>query len=74
MSPRLPRLTGKDVCKILERKGFTLKRVRGSHHFYVKDGVSAYVTVPVHGGEILHPKTLKSVLTQAKLTPEDLEK
>lgn len=72
MSPRLPRLTGKEMCRVLERKGFVLKRIKGSHHHYSNAGMEGYVTVPLHGKEVLKPKTLKSILNQAKLDIEDL--
>ncbi len=74
MSPRLARLTGKEMCSILEKRGFVLKRVRGSHHIYARPGIEGYVTVPVHGKEILKPKTLKSIIKQAELNHEDFVK
>jgi len=32
--PRLPPLTPQKVIRILEKKGFVLDRVSGSHHIY----------------------------------------
>ena len=29
-----------------------MKRVRGSHHIYAKEGLSARISVPVHGGTL----------------------
>jgi len=29
-------ISGKDFAKILEKNGWTLMRVKGSHHIYVK--------------------------------------
>ncbi|MGK7932804.1 MAG: type II toxin-antitoxin system HicA family toxin, partial [Microcystaceae cyanobacterium] len=29
-------ISGKKLCKIVEKKGWTLKRVTGSHHIYQK--------------------------------------
>ncbi len=74
MSPKLARITGKEMCSILEKHGFLLKRVKGSHHIYARPGLDGYVTVPVHGNEILKPKTLKSIIKQAELDPDDLVK
>lgn len=34
MSGKLPALTGSEVIEALERGGFILFRIRGSHHFY----------------------------------------
>lgn len=30
----IPSFTPKELCKVLEKKGFELKRVKGSHHYY----------------------------------------
>jgi len=40
-------MTGKEVIKILERHGWEVLRVNGSHHRMGKDGLRT--TVPVHG-------------------------
>jgi predicted RNA binding protein YcfA (HicA-like mRNA interferase family) len=71
MTPRLARITGKEMCSLLEQKGFLLKRVKGSHHIYTRPGLDGYVTVPVHGKEILKLKTLKSIIQQAELNLDD---
>jgi predicted RNA binding protein YcfA (HicA-like mRNA interferase family) len=34
MTERLPRITAKDVLKVLERTGFSLARQSGSHMIY----------------------------------------
>ncbi|MEW6172408.1 MAG: type II toxin-antitoxin system HicA family toxin [Bacillota bacterium] len=57
----------------LERGGFTLVRIRGSHHYLRRPGGRVLVTVPVHAGEVLKPKLLKSILKQANLTLEEFK-
>ena len=42
-------VSGKDFCRLLESRGWRLKRVRGSHHIYTKEGIAARISVPVHG-------------------------
>ncbi|WP_419939529.1 type II toxin-antitoxin system HicA family toxin [Candidatus Palauibacter sp.] len=42
-------LSGKDFCRLIEAHGWQLRRVRGSHHIYSKEGVAARISVPVHG-------------------------
>ena len=54
---------------MLERSGFTLVRQSGSHRIY-KNAAGRRTTVPFHAGEILHPKTLRSILRDAGLTVE----
>jgi len=70
---RLPRVTGDEVVAALKRAGFVLVRIRGSHHHLRKPGAKNLVTVPVHTGEIIKPKLLKSILEQASMTVEEFE-
>jgi predicted RNA binding protein YcfA (HicA-like mRNA interferase family) len=71
--PKLPRLNAKQIVSVLEKSGFSLVRQSGSHMIY-KNSEGNRVTVPFHGSKVLHPKLLKSILRDANLTPEDLEK
>lgn len=71
MTPRMPRVSGKDVVAALRRGGFKLIHIEGSHH-YLESPAGQLVTIPVHGTKILKPKTLKSILEQAGLTFEEL--
>lgn len=66
MSERLPRVTADEVIKALEHVGFFLARQSGSHKIY-KNEEGKRVTVPYHVGRILHPKVLKSILSDADL-------
>ncbi|HAP93011.1 MAG TPA: hypothetical protein DCM26_00090 [Desulfotomaculum sp.] len=68
---RLPRVTAKEVFNALARNGFEIIRTSGSHHFLHRPG-SGIVTVSIHSGEIIKPKTLKSILKQAGLTVDEL--
>ena len=63
-------ISGKKLAKILERKGWRLIRVRGSHHRYQKNNVS--ISIPIHGNQDLKIGLLKSVMKQANLTESDL--
>ncbi len=65
-------ISGKRLCRIVEQKGWTLKRVTGSHHIYVKQGINAILSIPVHGNRDLPKGTLKSLLKDAGLTEDDL--
>jgi predicted RNA binding protein YcfA (HicA-like mRNA interferase family) len=69
--PKLPRLTAREICTILERVGFSIARQSGSHIIY-KNAAGRRATVPFHASKILHPKVLKSILRDADLKPEDL--
>ena len=70
--PRLPHITGSEAVRALRRAGWQIDRVRGSHHVLTHtDQPGATVVVPVHAGEILKPKTLGSILDQARLSVEE---
>ncbi|ERN41357.1 putative periplasmic or secreted lipoprotein [Rubidibacter lacunae KORDI 51-2] len=64
---------GKKLCKILEKRGWVLKKVTGSHHIYEKSGESKIVSVPVHRNRDLKIGTLKSIMNIAQLLEEDLQ-
>lgn len=71
---RLPRASGRAVVRALQRGGFRLSHVRGSHHYLTKPGIAALVVVPVHGNQTLPAGTIRSVLRQAGLTAEELHR
>ena len=70
--PRLPTISGAELIKILERKGYVQMRTRGSHvRLYPPDFPPEVkkVTVPLH--KQLKPGTLSSIIKDAGLTLED---
>lgn len=46
-------ISGKILCRLLEEKGWKLKRINGSHHIYAKENSIKRISVPVHGDEPL---------------------
>jgi predicted RNA binding protein YcfA (HicA-like mRNA interferase family) len=50
---------GKDFAKILERNGWSLLRVQGSHHIYGKAGSDVRLSVPIHGNRPLKTGLLR---------------
>lgn len=69
---RLPRVGGKEFVRFLEGQGFTVLRVRGSHHFLARG--SDHTTVPVHGNEPLKIGTFRSILRDIRLSPAEFER
>ena len=65
-------VSGKRLCKIVEKKGWTLKRIKGSHHIYDKEGVVQILSVPVHKNQALKIGTLKALMKVAGLSEDDL--
>jgi predicted RNA binding protein YcfA (HicA-like mRNA interferase family) len=70
---RSPRVTDDDLIAALERVGFRVLRVKGSHHFLRhEDGRST--VVPVHSGETIGPGLLHRILRDCQLTADQLGK
>jgi predicted RNA binding protein YcfA (HicA-like mRNA interferase family) len=68
----LPNCSGRRVLRALERAGFSLVRVTGSHHIMRHPGPpQRSVTVPVHKSGDLKRATLFSIIKQSDLSVED---
>ncbi|MBX9791578.1 MAG: type II toxin-antitoxin system HicA family toxin [Pirellulales bacterium] len=65
-------VSGKRMCRILERYGWICKRVKGSHHAYQKPGTPKTIIVPVHANKDLKPGTQQAIMKDAGLIDSDL--
>lgn len=66
MSAKLPALTGADVIRALERGGFAVLRVRGSHHF-LRHPDGRKTVVAFHAGETIGRGLLSKILRDCGL-------
>lgn len=64
-------VSGKQLCQVLEKHGWTLQRIRGSHHIYGTPGNPAILSVPVHGNRDLKRGLLRQLMKDAGLTEDD---
>ena len=68
----LPALTPKAVMKILEKHGFILDRIKGSHYIYYQPKTKRIVVVPMHKGSL--PKgTLLEILKQSGIERDNFK-
>lgn len=65
-------ISGKRLCKIVEQKGWILRKITGSHHIYENSEVSQILSIPVHRNQDLKIGTLKALMKIADLSEEDL--
>lgn len=65
-------ISGKELCKILEKKGWKLRNIKGSHFVYVKQGYSERITVPVHSNKDLKIGLLKMIMKIADINEDEL--
>ncbi len=66
---KLPRVSGRDCVRVLERCGFTVKRQKGSHIVMRRDTPFAQVVVPDH--RELDRGTLRAILQGAGVSAEE---
>jgi predicted RNA binding protein YcfA (HicA-like mRNA interferase family) len=65
-------ISGKRMCRILEKHGWVKVRSKGSHHAFQKPGQPETIIVPVHGNKDLKRGTQHDIMKQAGLTETDL--
>jgi len=71
VSAKLPAVNGKQVIAALEKEGWYVKRVRGSHHVLRHPSIPDAIPVPVHGNRQVKRGTLASVLRAAGISREE---
>lgn len=72
--PKLPRLSGKALLRIILKRGFVIDRQSGSH-IIVEHGTRKELTttIPVHTNEDLPIGTLKKIMRDLELIADDLQ-
>jgi len=65
-------ISGKELARLLERHGWQLMRINGSHHIYGRSGSMARLSVPIHGNELLKTGLLRHLLKLADISEDQL--
>lgn len=65
-------VSGRELARVLEHRGWNLLRIQGSHHIYGKPGLNIRLSVPVHGAKPLKTGLLNHLMKLANLTEQDL--
>jgi predicted RNA binding protein YcfA (HicA-like mRNA interferase family) len=73
MPAALPAVPGAKLVKALERAGFTVTRVSGSH-YVMRHPDGHTVVVPVHAGKDMAKGTLRNILSIIGMTADELRK
>lgn len=58
-------VSGRKFCRMLEKDGWTLTRIRGSHRVYDKPGEVISISVPVHANTALKKGLLLRLAKEA---------
>jgi len=67
---RLPTISSRKMCQVLESLGFELVRRKGSHLFYCHPDGRATV-VPYHAGEDLGRGLVRAILRDIEVSRDD---
>ncbi|MGY4513805.1 type II toxin-antitoxin system HicA family toxin [Bradyrhizobium sp. USDA 3650] len=65
-------ISGREFARIVERHGWSLLRISGSHHIYGKPGSIVRLSVPIHGNKPLKAGLLRHLIKIAELSDADL--
>ena len=68
----MKQVSGREFARIVERHGWSLLRIKGSHHIYGKAGSNVRLSIPVHGNTPLKMGLLRSLMKAAGLNESDL--
>lgn len=64
---KLPRITGNQLIKALQKLGFSVARIKGSHHILIHEDGRRTV-VPVHSSEDVGTGLLAQILKDCQIT------
>lgn len=70
----MPRVTARDVVRVVGRLGFTEDRRSGSHAVFYRAGDGRRVVVPIHAGTVIKPKTLKGIVADLGIDMDEFRK
>ncbi len=68
---KLPATRAREAARVAQRVGFVLDRQRGSHAVYLRASDHRRVVIPMHVGTDLKPGTLRGIIADMGLTPEE---
>ena len=68
----MKQVTGKHLARLVQREGWSLARIHGSHHIFVMSGRRERIVIPIHGNRPLKIGLLRALMKIADLTEDDL--
>lgn len=71
MSKELPALRAREVVRALEKAGYAAWRQKGSHLTMFREADRRVPTAPIHFSKPVPKGTLRAILRQAGLTPQE---
>ena len=68
----MKQVSGRELARILQQRGWILARIHGSHHILTMPGRRERIVIPIHGNRPLKLGLLRSLMKIANLREDDL--
>jgi predicted RNA binding protein YcfA (HicA-like mRNA interferase family) len=65
-------MSGREFARIVERRGWRLLRISGSHHIYGQAGSVVGLSIPIHGNRPLKIGLLRHLAKLADIPDDEL--
>jgi predicted RNA binding protein YcfA (HicA-like mRNA interferase family) len=65
-------MSGREFARIVERRGWRLLRISGSHHIYGKAENVVRLSIPIHGNRPLKMGLLRHLAKLAEIPDDEL--
>jgi predicted RNA binding protein YcfA (HicA-like mRNA interferase family) len=65
--------SGREFARLVERHGWKLLRINGSHHIYGKSGSNVRLSIPIHGNRPLKFGLLRHLSKLGKIPDAELD-
>jgi predicted RNA binding protein YcfA (HicA-like mRNA interferase family) len=66
-------LSGREFARLVERRGWKLLRIQGSHHIYAKVGSVVRLSIPIHANRPLKIGLLRHLAKLAEIPDVELQ-
>jgi predicted RNA binding protein YcfA (HicA-like mRNA interferase family) len=66
-------ISGRAFARLVERRGWVLLRVNGSHYIYGKLGSAVRLSIPIHGNTALKIGLLRHLMKAAGIAEDELK-
>ena len=64
--------SGKDLARLVEGRGWSLLRIKGSHHIYGRSGIAVRIFIPIYGNTPLKTDLLRHLAKVAGISDDEL--
>jgi predicted RNA binding protein YcfA (HicA-like mRNA interferase family) len=66
-------LSSREFARLIERRGWQLLRISGSHHIYGRAGSAVRLSIPIHGNRPLKIGLMRHLAKLAEIPEDDLK-